>query len=142
MFRTQSHRRTRARHNSLREGVAATEFAVCLPVLVLLMLGVIETSTMVFLKQSLEVAAYEGAHMGVMPDSERSDVIDICEAILTDRRVNGATIDVVPADLGSVAPGDFFEVRVSAPTNANAILPLNFFSGMTLSSSASFMKEI
>lgn len=131
-----------ARRNESRRGVAATEFAVCLPVLVLLMLGVIETSTMIFLKQSLAVAAYEGSHVAVAPDSDASDVRDTCEEILADRRVNGAVIQVIPNDIQGLDPGEYFEVRVSAPTDPNAILPLSYFQNMTLSSSATLMKEI
>ena len=125
-----------------RSGVAAAEFAVCLPVLVLLMLGVIETTTMVFLKQSLAVAAYEGAHVGVLPDATAQDVADTCLEILADRRVNSATIQVTPSDIRALEPGDYFEVRVSAPTNPNAILPLSYFQNLTLTSYTMVMKEI
>ena len=125
-----------------RRGVAAAEFAVCLPVLVLLMLGIIETSSMIFLKQSLAVAAYEGSHVAVAPEATQSDVISTCQDILADRRVTGATIQVTPSNIGALDPGQFFEVRVSAPTDPNAILPLTYFRGMTLESAASLMKEI
>ncbi|MGL4512700.1 MAG: TadE/TadG family type IV pilus assembly protein [Lacipirellulaceae bacterium] len=125
-----------------RHGVAATEFAVCLPVLVLILLGVIETCSMIFLKQALSVAAYEGGHVAVAPDGTPAQVRATCAAILSDRRVRGATIDVVPANLAAVAPGDYFEVRVSAPSGANAILPLSFFRGHTLRASAVLMKEL
>ena len=137
MIRTRKSRRCDS-----RRGIAATEFAVCLPVLVLLMLGIIETSTMIFLKQSLAIAAYEGTHVGVMPDGTASDVTATCNDILADRRVNSATIEVIPNDIASLEPGEFFEVRVSAPTDPNAILPLTYFGGMTLQSSATLMKEI
>ncbi len=42
-----------------RRGVAATEFAVCLPIIVLLVLGTIEACSLIFLKQTLAIA--EGA---------------------------------------------------------------------------------
>lgn|GEM_PF-2733391 len=44
-----------------RSGLAATEFAVCLPILLAIVIGTIEACSMVYLKQSLSVAAYEGA---------------------------------------------------------------------------------
>ena len=47
-------------HRGERRGVAAVEFAVCLPVIILLVFGAIEASSFIFLKQSLNVAAYEG----------------------------------------------------------------------------------
>ena len=78
----------------------------------------------------------------MVPDGTPALVRSTCTSILADRRVRGATIDIVPANLAAVAPGDFFEVRVSAPTNANAILPLSFFRGHTLRASATLMKEL
>jgi hypothetical protein len=71
-----------------------------------------------------------------------SDVQDVANQILRDRRVNGATVTLVPANLSAVAEGEFFEVRVAAPTDLNAVLPGRFFRGQTLTSSARFMKEL
>ena len=44
-----------------REGAAVVEFAVCLPLIVLIVLGTIEAGSLLFLKQTLVQAAYEGA---------------------------------------------------------------------------------
>ncbi len=125
-----------------RRGVAATEFAVCLPVIVLLLLGMIETCSMVFLKQSLACTAYEGAHTAVIPNASVADVRRVCEDILADRRVQGATVEVIPNNLQALGEGEFFEVRISAPTDRNSVIPGRFFRGQTLSSSAVMMKEI
>jgi len=48
-----------------RRAVAASELAVCLPILVLLVLAMIESCTMIFLKQSLTVSAYEGIRKAI-----------------------------------------------------------------------------
>lgn len=125
-----------------RQGVAATEFAVCLPILVLLLLGMIESCSMIFLKQSLACAAYEGAHTAVMPGASAADVQRTCEAILADRRVQGAVVDVTPANLDRVDEGEYMQISVSAPTDRNSFLPGRFFQGQTLSSTAVMMKEI
>ena len=50
-----------------KQGAAAVEFAIVLPVFVLILLGSIETCTMIFLQQSLEMAAYEGARVAIVP---------------------------------------------------------------------------
>lgn len=125
-----------------RRGVAATEFAVCLPVMILLLLGTIECCSMIFLKQSLAVAAYEAGHTALKPDATDAEARASADRVLTDRRIRSATVQLVPGSLGAVAEGDFFEVRVTAPTDANRVLPLSFFGGRTLSASAVFMKEI
>lgn len=125
-----------------RRGVAAAEFAVCLPVMVLLVLGMIETCSMVFLKQSLSVAAYEGAHVAVKPGATSAEVRATCEGILRDRRVNDATVQVTPNDIPSTPQGDYMEVRITAPSNRNSVLPLRFFRGATIDAAAVVMKEI
>lgn len=125
-----------------RRGVAATEFAVCLPVLLLLVLGMIETCSMIFVKQSLAIAAYEGAHVGIKANATVGEIRTTCEAILRDRRVQGATITVTPNNLNAIPVGDYIEVRVTAPSDRNGVLPVRFFRGRTLDASAVVMKEI
>lgn len=125
-----------------RRGVAAAEFAVCLPVLVLLLLGMLECCTMIFLKQSLAVAAYEGAHTALAPGATEADVQRVCQGILADRRVRGGAVQLAPGSLNQVREGQYFEVRVTAPTDVNAILPARFFRGRVLESSAVMMKEL
>ncbi|QDT69550.1 TadE-like protein [Planctomycetes bacterium MalM25] len=135
-------KKTTSRRRPHRRGVAATEFAICLPVLLLLLLGTIECCTMIFLKQTLAIAAYEGGHTALMPAATTADARNTCNQILNDRQVRSGSVQFVPANLDSVAEGDYFEVRVSAPTNANQVVPLSFFGSQTLQASAVFMKEI
>ncbi|HEX6961937.1 MAG TPA: TadE/TadG family type IV pilus assembly protein [Lacipirellula sp.] len=124
-----------------RRGVAASELAVCLPVLVLLVLAMIEACTMIFLKQSLTVASYEGIRQALQPSASVADVEAKCNAVLVDRRVQGGQITIRPRNFQSLAPGEFIEVTVSAPAGANSVIPGSFFRGRTLSASATMMKE-
>jgi hypothetical protein len=125
-----------------RRGVAATEFAVCLPVLLVLLLGTVECCSMLFLQQSLSAAAYESGHAALAADATAADARATGDAILADRRVRGGNVTLAPANLASVREGEYFEVRVSAPTDGNRVLPLSFFAGRTLTATAVFMKEI
>jgi hypothetical protein len=124
-----------------RKGVAASELAVCLPVIVLLVLAMIEACTMIFLKQSLTIAAYEGARFALEPKALAADVQAASEGILRDRRVQGGRVTVSPADLTRVAPGEYIEVTVTAPTNPNSVIPGSFMRGRTFSATATMMKE-
>lgn len=126
---------------SHRSGVAATELAACLPIIVLLVLAMIECCTMVFLKQSLTVAAYEGARTALELDATDADVIATSAGILTDRRVRGGQTQVRPGNISRLRPGEYIEVTVSAPADANSTIPGSFFRGRTLSGSAEMMKE-
>jgi hypothetical protein len=124
-----------------RRAVAASELAVCLPVLVLLVLAMIECCTMIFLKQSLTVAAYEGVRTSIEPNAVAAEVVTKCDGVLNDRRVEQPRIVITPANFEALAPGEYVTVTVSAPADRNSVLPGNFFGGRTLTASATMMKE-
>lgn len=124
-----------------RRGVAAAEFAVCLPVIVLIVLATIEACTMVFLKQSLSIAAYEGARAGLAQSATNTTVTRAAEQVLTERRVNRGTVTLSPANLTAIAPGEYFTVTATAPATGNSVIPVSFYRGRTLSGSATLMKE-
>lgn len=137
-----SRRHAKRRRHSGRRGVAATEFAVCLPVIVLLVLGMIECCTMIFLKQSLTIAAYEGVRTGLEERAVANDVRRTGQQILTQRRVQGGTITVNPGNLPAVPVGQYITVTVTAPADRNSVIPGSFFRGRVLSASATMMKEL
>lgn len=124
-----------------RRAVAASELAVCLPILVLLVLAMIESCTMIFLKQSLTVSAYEGIRKAIEPAATAAQVQTACNAVLTDRRVKNATVTITPTNFTSLARGQYITVTVSAPAGKNSVVPGSFFKGQTLSGSATMMKE-
>jgi hypothetical protein len=55
--------------------------------------------------------------------------------------VQGASVTMRPADITRVAPGEYIEVTVSAPTGPNSVIPGSFLRGRTLSATAVMMKE-
>ncbi|TLD41878.1 MAG: hypothetical protein JETT_1895 [Candidatus Jettenia ecosi] len=65
-----------------QKGVAAVEFAIILPVLILLIFGIIEFSLLLYDKQVITNASREGARAGIvwaddrMSDGEIMDIID------------------------------------------------------------------
>ncbi|NOY30560.1 MAG: pilus assembly protein [Planctomycetes bacterium] len=125
-----------------RRGVAAAEFAVCLPVIMLIVLAMIESCTMIFLKQSLTVASYEGIRTALEERAVATDVLGACQQVLTDRRVQGGTITIQPNNFETLLPGEFIQVTVSAPADSNSVVPGSFFGGRTLTATATMMKEL
>jgi hypothetical protein len=99
----------------LKRGVAATELAVCLPIVVLLVVATIEANSMIFLRQSLSVAAYEGVRTAISSGATAAKVQATCKQILSDRHVAGATITVNPTNFAAAAPGIYVDVTVTAP---------------------------
>jgi Flp pilus assembly protein TadG len=124
-----------------KRGVAATELAVCLPVIVLIVMATIESCSAMFLKQSLTVAAYEGVRTAIATGGTAATVQTICGDILKDRRVQGSQVKVNPADIASLKPGDLVSVTVSAPCNLNSPVPSTFYRGRVLTTSATMMIE-
>jgi Flp pilus assembly protein TadG len=112
-----------------------------LPVIVLIVLSTIEACTMIFLKQSLSIAAYEGARAGLAQSATNTTIVNASTQVLTERNVKGGTVTLNPSNLTSIAPGNYFTVTVSAPAARNAIVPINFYRGRTLTGTATMMKE-
>ena len=65
--------RTRRSRSESHRGTALAEIAVCLPIIVLLAFASIEACTMIYLKQSLTIAAYEGGRTAVTPGATSAD---------------------------------------------------------------------
>ena len=86
-----------------RRGVATVELAVCLPILVVIVLGSIEANSAIFLKQRLTWAAYEAARLVITPGNASSNAITAGTAVLTEFSVSGGTITVTPTVTGTTA---------------------------------------
>lgn len=130
-----------SRNISPRDGTATVEFAVCLPMLLVILIGIIEASSMIYLKQSLSVAAYEGIRASVRSGATTSEVEVACNRILTARRVNGATIEVTPSDFEDQPPQTWISIRVSATGGSNSVIAGWFYDTLIVDGEAAMMKE-
>jgi Flp pilus assembly protein TadG len=130
-----------ATRRTRREGVAAAELAVCLPIVVLLVIATIEACSAIFLKQSLTVAAYEGVRSALVEGATTSSVEATCNRILSDRKIRGSVVQVKPADIASLKTGQYVDVTVLAPCTENSVVPTTFYRGRTLSATTSMMIE-
>jgi Flp pilus assembly protein TadG len=124
-----------------RRAVAATEMAICLPLVAMLILASIEACGMIFLSHSLSIASYEGARVAINYDSTTTDAVDKCTEMIDARSVTDGDIDISPADVATVPRGAPITVTISAPCDANAMIPPWFFGGKTLSASTTMVKE-
>jgi Flp pilus assembly protein TadG len=97
-------------------GAAAVEFAILLPLLLLLVFGIVEFSILYNHKQGLHAAAREGARVAALPTSSTSDiedrVRDALEGVLDDP--SAATITVTPSNCDSKPSGTAIKVNVAA----------------------------
>jgi len=124
-----------------RNAIAAVELAVCLPVLVLLMLGAIESSNMIFLRQALVQSSYEAAKLAARPDATSDEATNRAEAVLATREIEGYTVTLSPATTEALARGTDILATVTAPMDANRLVPFPLFSGHVLSVSMTSVKH-
>lgn len=129
------------RQASDRRGIAAMEFAVCLPILLVLIVGTIEACSMVYLKQTLTVAAYEGIRASVKANATTADVTAACNQILTARKVRNATISVLPSDFDRQPAQTWITVRVETTGGDNSVISGWFYDTLVLDGEATMMKE-
>ena len=129
------------KHAGNRKGAAVVEFAVCLPVIVLIMLGSIEAANMLFLRQALVQASYEGAKAAIKGDSDNATVTLIANQVAAGRRLEGFTVETIPADVSSAAEGELVRVRSTAPVNSNSFISGTVFRQLDLTAEAVMVKE-
>lgn len=127
--------------NKKRQGAALVEFAVCLPVLMLVIVGAMEASHTIFLKQGLHAAAYEAIREAVRRRSDDGLANQRATDILTARSIRGAKVTFTPA-APSIAPvGTQVIVEVSAPVSANSPFIGKVIADRTLVSRVVMLKE-
>ena len=129
------------RKRKLRRGAAVVEFAVCLPVIMLVVLGSIEAASMLFLRQAMIQTAYEGAKVAILRDSQNSNAIAAADAVVQGRGLNGVSLTFDPADISTAAPGDTIRIVAFAPGDSNSLLPFGPFKNQTVSAAAVMVKE-
>ncbi len=129
------------RHRSKRFGAAAVEFAVCLPLLLLIVAGSIEGASLLFLRQALIQSAYEGVKVAIKENALNSDVSSVATAVTDGRKLQGVTVDTIPGDISSVPQGEFIRVRVTAPTKDNSLFFSGVFTLQSVSAEAVMVKE-
>jgi Flp pilus assembly protein TadG len=124
-----------------RRGAATVELSICLPLFVLVLLGSIETSNLIYLRESLCLASYEAARRAVASDATQEDVVRRATEILKSRRITELTVTTNPRDLASAAAGDPITVTVSVPVHTQSMLPQQVYGQRFISAVSSFVKE-
>ena len=122
--------RSRLRRKS-RAGSATVEMAICLPLMIVLLLGSIETADLVFLKSVLKSSAYEGARRATAPGQTAAAAQTAATRLLTERGVTSGTVTVSPSVTASTATGTTVCVTVTAPLGSNSILNPVVLQGIT-----------
>lgn len=137
------------RKSTKRSALAVVEFAIVLPLLLLIFLATLEVCEGFFLRQKLEIAAQEGARVSIRKFADVADVQDAVEQYLVDRNINfggdiASAVSVSP-DPSTAAALQPVSVTVSIPTTANLRFSLSLYrilnSQNTLSAEVTMLKE-
>jgi hypothetical protein len=129
------------RRKSCRAGAAMIEFAICMPIFFLIVMGTIETCRMIYLRQSLKLAAYECARVGIMPGMTPAVLQDQCDVILGGRRIRNYQFSCIPANPADLKFGQLFTTTVVVSAEENALVGAWFYQAKMLSESVSIMAE-
>ena len=112
-----------------RHGAAVIEFAICLPVMLVLVLGAIESCSMIFVNQSLNVVAYETVRATVKSNAQPGDGQARAQQVIAERRLKKAVVTFNPSNPELADRGTPITVTVTAPTSDNSVMRMDFFSG-------------
>lgn len=128
---------------SKRRGAAAVEFAIVLPVFVILVLGMIEIGRYIMVQQVLTNASREGARRAVLDGASESEITTAVRTYLNNSAVNGTAATVVfnPPELDDADSGDPVTVTVSISRAAVSWLPMQNYNGAALSASTVMRRE-
>ena len=124
-----------------RRGAAVVEFAVCVPVVLLIVFGAIESASLLFLRQALVQSAYEGAKVAVKSKSSNAGAIQAATEVAAGRRIDQLQISFQPSDVSQAIPGELVTVTVSAPGDSNSLVPFGLFKNQTVAAQAVMVKE-
>jgi Flp pilus assembly protein TadG len=140
---TPSRYNTIFKRKRLRSGTAVTECAICLPLVMLISLATIDVSSALFLKESLTIAAYEGARVGALRGGTNASARGRISEILDSRG-----IQYQESSITFSAPGfDQSETLVPVSTTIQVLCEGNMpitgalFRGRSVSASVTFRKE-
>ena len=114
-----------------RSGLAAVEFALTLPLLMILVIGSIEASNAIFLRQAITIAAYETAQIASAFGGTEIEAKKRGNEILKSYQVENFTIAISPPVTAATIPGSKIQVTITAPSNSNSIGPAWFFKDST-----------
>ena len=117
--------------NKKRRGVEVVELAIIMPVLLLLTFGTLEICEGIFLRQTLELSAHEGARVAIRRDASIEDVEEAVQRHFDARGVNfggdiSSAVEITP-DPETAATLTPVTVRVTVDASDNLRLDLSLY---------------
>ena len=125
---------------SNRRGAATVEVAITAPILLLIVFGGIECSRANMMRNAAEVAAIEGARVGIVPGATAQKCKDRALEELAILKVVDGDVQVSPAVITNTTTE--VTVVVTIPLSKNSLPLSQFVVGKTLIQSIKLTREI
>lgn len=109
------------RSASGRRGVAATEMAVSLPLLMAMVFGSIEATNAIYVKKALVEAAYEAGNVASSVGGTSSVATSRAQGVCTLMGVNSVTVTISPSVTNNTATGTPIKVTCTTTLGANSV---------------------
>ena len=133
------HHLRKQKRNHSRRGAALVEFAICAPVLFMIVFAAVEFSNANMFRNSAENAAYEGARRGIIPGATAQDAEDAARFILNAIGTQSATVNVSPNPITNST--ETVTVDIEIPMSDNGWITPVFFGGYKIKRSCKMNRE-
>lgn len=122
---------------------STVEFALVLPIMLLILMGTVEFGRIMSVSQMLNSAAREGARTATLPGANNSIVQDRVNEELASAGLPNGIIELTPSDITTANRNDPVTVRVTLPYTDIAWVPgfIPAFSGINLEGIVVMRKE-
>lgn len=122
-----------------RRGATAVEFALTLPLLLLLVIGLIEFARLHNLRHAADNAAYEAARHVIVPGASVAEAVAHGNDLLARSGVRTGSIQVTPSTIGEETAQ--VTVQVSVALAGNSWLPKGLTANRTITRETTLMTE-
>lgn len=122
-----------------RVGAAVVEFALVVPLVLMLAFAAIEFARVVMIRHSIDNAVYESARLAIIPGGTAADARNETQRLFAVIGITDFLVEVVPPVLALETPE--VTVRISVPLDSNSYFPQQFFAGRTLRRELTMRRE-
>jgi len=120
-------------------GAAVVEFALVVPLVLLLAFAAIEFARVTMIRHSVDNAVYESARLAIIPGGTATDARNETQRLFAVIGITDFLVEVVPPVLTPETPD--VTVRITVPLDTNSYFPQQFFAGRTIRRELTMRRE-
>lgn len=105
------------------QGAAVVEFALVLPLLLMIIFGIIEFGRLFWVKEILTYAAREGGRAAIVPGATNTSVQTAISNAMTGSGLTLYTIERIPDDISSAGGGSSVTIKIKISYDDVTVIP-------------------